>query len=136
MGRKEEKNEMTVEISGEGLSIRISRVLITRNYNYLPAQAAIILGKKFSLNNVSALPFGEFHFLEEKEREKRHENIYIYTRRELAININHAIKSRRIELETSVLGASFDSSFVDTTVKIERLRLRVKLFPMIYEMIR
>ena len=62
--------------------------------------------------------------------------IYIYTRRELAININHAIKSRRIELETSVLGASFDSSFVDTTVKIERLRLRVKLFPMIYEMIR
>ena len=134
MGRKEEKNEMTVEISGEGLSIRISRVLITRNYNYLPAQAAIILGKKFSLNNVSALPFGEFHFLEERERKGM--RIYIYTRRELAININHAIKSRRIELETSVLGASFDSSFVDTTVKIERLRLRVKLFPMIYEMIR
>ena len=70
VGRKEEKDEMTVEISGEGLSIRISRVLITRNYNYLPAQAAIILGKKFSLNNVSALPFGEFHFLEEREREK------------------------------------------------------------------
>ena len=101
-----------------GLSIRISRVLITRNYNYLPAQAAIILGKKFSLNNVSALPFGEFHFLEEKKREKRHENIYIYAKgtrafRRLHLAATHELTNRLtvFTITTYSLAPRYLSSF-------------------------